>query len=954
MRAQTVFILGLALASAAAGQNYMIKTVAGNGSSGYSGDGDIALTAQISGPSGVAMDSAGNWYIADVNNKRVRKVTSGGIISTFAGGGTSGRGDGGPALKAQLISPYGVAVDSAGNVYIADSRDSRVRKVGLDGTITTVAGGGNPPKGVGDGGPATSASLGQPVAVALDRSSNLFIADASRLYETVRKVAPDGIISTVAGGGNASPGDGGLAVNAQFSQPAALAVDGAGNLYIADSGAGRIRKVATDGTISTVAGGGTLGRGDGGPATSAQLYSPQGVAVDSTGRLFIADNYTNSVSMVTPGGAILTIAGLLSCFQCGYSGDAGPANSANMWRPMGLALGPAGSIYFADSSNNRIRILIPSGQSPTLYTVKTVAGTSSGGYSGDGGPAVVAQFSSLQRVALDAAGNLYISDKGNSRIRKMTPDGTISTVAGNGTYGYSGDGGSATKAQLSYPYGIAVDSGGNLYIADANNRVVRRVTPAGIISTVAGSGQSNSSLGDGGQATSANLYSPYDVAIDTKGNFYIADGNYRIRKVSTNGIISTIAGNGKQGYSGDGGLAVNAQISTPSGVAVDSIGNVYFGISRFGPIRKVTTDGMISAFAGNGTEGFFGDGGPAVNAGLDYPEALVADAAGNLFIADCESNRIRQVSPDGTINTIAGSDTRPGYGGDGGAALSAGLNCPSGLALDPGGRIYVADTSNNRVRVLIPPAGMPAMTSGGLISAGAFGGFTAVAPGSWIEIYGSNLASGSRLWTGADFNGINAPVSLDGTSVTIGGQAAFIDYISPTQVNAQVPSTVATGLQPVIVTNTVGSSPASSILVNSLQPGWLAPSSFNIGGKQYVAANFADGATYVLPPGAIVGLPSRRARPGDTITLWGIGFGPVVPNIPAGRIVQESSTLAAPFHVYFGTAEATVSFAGLAPNTMGLYQFNVIVPSVASSDVVPLSFTLSGNPASQKLCIAVE
>jgi uncharacterized protein (TIGR03437 family) len=729
-----------------------------------------------------------------------------------------------------------------------------------------------------------------------------------------------------------------------------LAVDGAGNLYIADSAAGRIRKVAADGIITTVAGGGTLGRGDGSPATSAQLYSPQGVAVDSTGRLFIADNYTDSVSMVTPGGTILTIAGLASPSYGGYGGDAGPANSAMLWYPVGLAMGPAGTVYLADQGNNRIRVLIPVSPSPALYTIKTVAGTSSGGYSGDGDAAVAAQFSSPQRVALDAAGNLYISDKGNSRIRKVTPDGTISTVAGNGTYGYSGDGGSATKAQLSYPYGIAVDSVGNLYMAD--NGVIRKVAPNGIISTVAGGGNANP--GDGGPATNAVLYHPNDVAVDAKGNLYIADGNYRIRKVTTDGIISTIAGNGKQGYSGDGGLAVNAQISTPESVAVDNLGNVYFAAWRFGPIRKVTTDGIISTVAGNGTEGYFGDGGPAVNAGLDWPEALAADAAGNLFIADNDNNRIRQVSPDGTINTIAGSDTLPGYGGDGGAALTARLGRPSGLAIDPAGRIYVADTYNNRVRLLTPPAGTPAISSGGLMSAGAFGGFTAAAPGSWIEVYGANLASGSRLWTDADFNGVNAPNALDGTSVSIGGQPAFVDYISPTQVNAQVPSTVGTGLQSVIVTSTIGSSPASTILVNSLQPGLLAPPPFNIGGKQYVAATFPDGASYVLPPGAIVGLPSRRARPGDTIILWGIGFGPVAPDIPAGRTVQESSTLAAPFHVYFGTAEATVSFAGLAPDAMGLYQFNVIVPSVAASDLAPLSFTLSGKPASQSLYIAIE
>ncbi len=254
-----------------------------------------------------------------------------------------------------------------------------------------------------------------------------------------------------------------------------------------------------------------------------------------------------------------------------------------------------------------------------------------------------------------------------------------------------------------------------------------------------------------------------------------------------------------------------------------------------------------------------------------------------------------------------------------------------------------------------PGAGsVPVIKSGGVVSAGAFGAFTSIAPGSWIEIYGSNLAADSRGWSGSDFSGVNAPTSLDGTSVTIGGQPAFIDYINSEQVNAQVPSDVGTGPQPVIVTTANGASAAYTVTVNATQPGLLAPSSFNIGGKQYAGALFSDGATYVLPPGSIAGVPARRAQPGDMITLYGVGFGPVVPDSPAGEVVQQNNTLAASFQLQFGSTQATVTYAGLAPNAVGLYQFDVVVPNIPSSDAVPMTFTLGGAPGTQTLYLPVQ
>jgi uncharacterized protein (TIGR03437 family) len=252
----------------------------------------------------------------------------------------------------------------------------------------------------------------------------------------------------------------------------------------------------------------------------------------------------------------------------------------------------------------------------------------------------------------------------------------------------------------------------------------------------------------------------------------------------------------------------------------------------------------------------------------------------------------------------------------------------------------------------------PAITPNGVVSAGAFGGFPSVAPGSWMEIYGTSLSATTRLWTGADFTGSQAPTSLDNVKVTIGGQAAFIDYISPTQVNAQVPSTTPTGQQQMTVSTSVGTSSAYTINVNALEPGLLAPSTFVVGGKQYVVAQFGDGVTYVLPPNAIPGLPSRQAKPGETIIIYGIGFGPVLDsgdqNIPAGTVVTASNKLANSFAMDFGGVTATLQYFGLAPNYVGLYQFNVVVPSVANNDLVPLAFKLNGAGGSQTLFTAVH
>src|ERR1700722_1160195 len=323
------------------------------------------------------------------------------------------------------------------------------------------------------------------------------------------------------------------------------------------------------------------------------------------------------------------------------------------------------------------------------YLITTVAGNGTTNYSGNGGPANNASLNYPYGVAVDASGNLFIADSDNSVVRKVKTNGIISTVAGNGTSQFAGDGGAATNASISDPFGVTVDTFGNLFIADTSNNRIRKVGPNGVITTVAGDAGVGYS-GDGGPATNSSLYFPYGVAVDASGNLFIADfENNRIRKVGTNRIITTAAGDGDYGYSGDGGAANVATLWAPSSVAVDSSGNLF--IADFGNyrVRKVDADGMMTTVAGNGEKGYSGDGGAAINARLGGYTSVAVDASGDLFIVDSANERIREVGPNGIISTVAGTGTI-GRSGDGGAATDAQLNNPTAVAVDSSGNLFIA------------------------------------------------------------------------------------------------------------------------------------------------------------------------------------------------------------------------------------------------------------------------
>lgn len=598
---------------------------------------------------------------------------------------------------------------------------------------------------------------------------------------------------------------------------------------------------------------------------------------------------------------------------------------------------------------------------PSSFTISTVAGTGTpdpngtpGSELGDNGAATSAYLNTPVGVALDSAHNIYIADAGNERIRKVTAStGKISTVAGGGGVGYAGDGGAATSASLWDPYGVWVDSQGNIFIADLSNQLVREVTASnGNINTFAGNTGGGGFSGDGGPAAGAQLEYPWGVVGDNKGTIYIADSNNnRIRVVTPDGNIHTYAGNGVGSYAGDGGKATAASLHQPFGIALDSAGNLYISDYQNNRIREVTTDGNIKTVAGNGKAGFSGDGGLAVNAELNGPYGLAVDSSGDIFIADYNNNRVREVTTNGIINTVAGTGAF-GYSGDSGAATAAKLNFPTGVAVDNStGNLYIVDSSNAVIRMLTPQA--PAVS--GVASASDFGNFSSVAPGSWVQIYGTNLSTDARLWGSADFKGSTAPSGLDGTTITIGGQPATVDYISGGQVNAQVPVGVNTGSQPVVVKTPFGTSSSTNVTVNTLQPGLWAPAVFKANNVQYVGALFPDGVTYAMPAGAVAGLPSRPAKAGDIITVYGVGFGPVNNNVPlSGQVVQTNNSLTTPVQFYFGQAPATAQYEGLAPSFVGLYQFNLIVPGGLPAGNTPLTFTLGGVSGTQTVYVALQ
>ncbi len=1010
-----VFLTAPAFGQAAA-YPYYLKTFAGAFPLGDGGSGTAAL---LDFPYAAIPDAAGNLYILDAGNYRIRKLTADGKINTFAqidilgydmkmgsdgslyisgsgevvkvstsgtesiiaGTGVAGfSGDGGLANGSQVGDCYGIALDTAGNIYFTDEFDPgmRVRMVTTDGKIKTIAGTGNHGYN-GDNLPATSANLSYAVGVALDRFGNVYVADGGN--HRIRKFAVGGPISTYAGANYGPPSNG--QVPGSLGQPGAIWIDPNGSMYVTDEYFGVVTKIS-GGAMSLVAGNINLNGGlNDGPATYTDLLSPWGVSTDLAGNVLIEDS-THRVRRVTQDGIITTIAGSVH-----FGGDNGPAIAAYLNQPSGVALDGQGNVFIADAYNYRVRKVTADG------TITTYAGGGPGLPASSGVIAAKVGLPYINGIVVDSKGAVYLA--GIAQVYKIGTDGILSIIAGTGYFGDGGDGGPATAATFENVQAIALDAAGNIYLADSGSNRVRVINAiSGLISPFAGTGHTGASP-DGGLATSVPLNMPTALAVDAAGNVYIGEsGAFKIRVVNPTGIIGTVAGNGRLG-SPDGVQAAGVAFSPVSSLAVDAAGNLYAASSIFGAVYAIS-NGVIHQISGVSSETLT-EGMPATQATF-FTTSLQVDGKGDVYAADAAHNVVRKLVLDTPVSfTVLDGDKQTGSPGQtlakplrvqvmgrvtgvpgvavtftvppgSGATLSAAstLTDANGLAAvvltlgNQAGPVVVTASAGGTnlpkvqftATVVTPcPVALPTVTS--VNSLTDFGGLHTFAPGSWLEIKGTNLAQTTRLWTGGDFNGSNAPIQVDGVSVTIEGKPAFVEYVSPGQLDVQAPADSVTGAVPVVVM-TAGTAACASTAFSAneapIAPGVLAPASFNIGGKQYLVGLFSDGFTFVGNPNLIAGVPFRPAAPGDLITVYGIGFGPVNPASAPGTVVAGANTLVN-LTISFGGVPATINYAGLAPGTVGEYQFVFAVPNVPDGDYV-VAFQLGNTTVPQTVYLTVH
>ncbi len=723
--------LALSTANPGMSQTADLSTLAGLPSApGYTDAQGAAARFQF--PSGAAMDSAGNAYVADTLNNAIRKIAPDGTVTTFAGG-QSGAADG-QGTNAGFNFPAGVAVDASGNVYVADQSNNTIRKITPGGLVSTLAGSPGA-RGASDGS-GTNALFSHPAGVAVDGAGNVYVADTWNC--TIRMINSTGAVQTLAGKGGVPYGHSytltgtggtadGVGTNALFYYPAGIAVDAATNIYVTDTGNDTIRKIAPGAIVSTLAGFPTaIGNADG-AGTNASFSSPKGVAVDGSGNLYVADSGNNTIRKISPSGSVVTVAG-----QAGaWGGTDASGTNALFSQPSGVALDAKGNLIVADTVNCSIREISTNG------VVGTFAGP--GGSAGsDNGSGSEARFFNPVAMAVDGATNLYVADLLNLTIRKVTPEGTVSVVAGQP--GQSGAvNGSGTNTLLASPGGLAVDASGNLYIADADNQIIRKIAPDGTATTLAGqTGLTGSSDGAG---TYASFSSPLGLALDKSGNLYVADtGNETIRVITPAGVVSTLAG--QTGVTGAAnGVGTNATFSNPTAVAVDGSGNVYVADAGNSMIRVIAPGGGVSGFAGLAGNPGAADG-LGTNASFSSMNGLAVDAAGNVYVADTYNQTIRMITPAGLVATVGGS------AGAAGSADGVGTNAlfshPSGIAVDSAGRVYVADAFNNTIRVgTVAPAPPMLEVAGG---AGMVVLSWSTSATGFVPATKSSLAAGS-VWT---------------------------------------------------------------------------------------------------------------------------------------------------------------------------------------------------------------
>ena len=835
---------------------YRIQSIAG---SANAGDNLPALQAVLTQAEGLAFDAAGNLYIADAGEHRVRRLAANGILTTVAGNGTAGySGDNGPAADAQLTSPYGLTVDSANNLYIADLGNRVIRRVSPQGRITTYAGGGsNPATPASEGSPATAVRFTTPRNVAVDAEGTLYISDFDAHY--IYAVARDGNFRLHAGTGYPGYGANDItAIRSSLRNPAGLWIDPQGGLLVAEAGAQRIRRIVR----------GVIGMYSPAAAIREPLFSPTGVAVDSFGNLFVADNRKDAALKRTGQGEVITLPAGGPAVTVDNRGNAFYANRALVYR-IGI--------------NNQATV---------------VAGATGAALTGDNGPAVAARLSNPAAVAVDSAGNLFLADERNHRVRRVSVDGTITTVAGTGVPGFSGDGGPAAAARLNGPRGVSIDRAGNLLIADTANHAIRRVSANGVITTVAGN-NFNGFRGDGSPAPSAMLDTPTAVlASPTTDEYFIADSkNHRVRRVSNTGIITTYAGTvAGSGFSGDGNVAVFAQLSFPTALAFDRTGRLYIADAGNNRIRRIDLAGTMTSLPDDS---------------LASPMGVAVAADGAVLVADTANHRLRRIDPQGGAATIAGTGL-PGFAGDGGPAADSRLNFPLGLAFDPAGNLLVADSANNRIRRLIPSVEViapPSVETPQLrfVHPGT-NQETLLAPGMLLTLYGVNLGPATPVLGNVQNGRLSTQVA--GVEVTVNGIAAPLLFVSPSQINLQVPNRAGTSGRAVIEVR-------QGNQLRATQTGTLVEAAPGL---------FAVGAIH---PDGSINSDLNPAPRGEVLVLYATGVGRMTPEPVDGQLTaaEPFPTPVLPAQLTIGGSAAPILWIGAAPGFPGVVQINFRSPA---------------------------
>jgi hypothetical protein len=658
---------------------------------GYAGQGSaegIGSNARFYNPSGVAVDGATNLYVADTVNHTIRLITPAGVASTLAGSaGVSGSADG-TNSTALFNQPQGVAVDSAGNVYVADTGNQTIRQITPAGVVSTLAG----LAGVSGSanGTGSNARFYQPEGVAVDKVGNVYVADTWN--HTIRMVTPGGVVTTLAGSAGYSGSADATGTNAQFYQPQAVAVGSAGNVYVADTGNQTIRKITAGGAVSTLAGfAGNYGSANG-TGTNAQFYGPAGVAVDGFGNLYVADYFNQTLRKVTAAGVVSTLAG-----SAGNFGSADGTNSTvRFWNPTGVAVSGTNTVtvYVADAGNSTIRALILAG---TNWVSSTLAGSASMGSTDATGSA--ARFYWPGGSAVDSADIVYVADTQNGTIRKVTTAGVVSTLAGSaGNFG--GADGTGTNAQFFGPQGIAVDGAGAVYVADTVNATIRKIA-AGVVTTLAGAaGNIGVADGTGSAARfyepqGLAVDNSGTVYVADTWNHTIR----KITAVGAVSTLAGVPGSyGSSDGTGSNVGTNTARFNCPAAVAVDSAGNVYVADYFNHAIRRVTAAGVVSTLAG--LAGVWGSADGTNSAARFYgPAGIAVDSATNVYVLDSGNHTIRKLAPVGTnwvVSTVAG--VADASGSTDGLGTSAQFSYPRGLAVDSAGFLYVADTANDTIR----------------------------------------------------------------------------------------------------------------------------------------------------------------------------------------------------------------------------------------------------------------